>query len=142
MANIGDGFKDIFFAGIGALAITGEKAKEVVDQLIAKGEITVDQGKQLNSELTRKVGEAATNVRYATLEARMKAMSAEERAEFVAKAAEIADNINENSGKEAEAQAADANEAGGEDPIDVAPEAPASNDGADQGAPDQQASQQ
>lgn len=142
MANIGDGFKDIFFAGIGALAITGEKAKEVVDQLIAKGEITVDQGKQLNSELTRKVGEAATNVRYATLEARMKAMSAEERAEFVAKAAEIADNINENSGKEAEGQAADANEAGGEDPIDVAPEAPASNDGADQGAPDQQASQQ
>lgn len=142
MANIGDGFKDIFFAGIGALAITGEKAKEVVDQLIAKGEITVDQGKQLNSELTRKVGEAATNVRYATLEARMKAMSAEERAEFVAKAAEIADNINEKSEKEAEAQAADANEAGGEDPIDVAPEAPASNDGADQGAPDQQASQQ
>lgn len=142
MANIGDGFKDIFFAGIGALAITGEKAKEVVDQLIAKGEITVDQGKQLNSELTRKVGEAATNVRYATLEARMKAMSAEERAEFVAKAAEIADNINENSGKEAEAQAPDANEAGGEDPIDVAPEAPASNDGANQDAPDQQASQQ
>ncbi|HIT44555.1 MAG TPA: hypothetical protein IAC28_00480 [Candidatus Aphodovivens excrementavium] len=142
MANIGDGFKDIFFAGIGALAITGEKAKEVVDQLIAKGEITVDQGKQLNSELTRKVGEAATNVRYATIEARMKAMSAEERAEFVAKAAEIADNINEKSEKEAEAQAADANEAGGEDPIDVAPEAPASNDGADQGAPDQQASQQ
>ena len=71
MANIGDGFKDIFFAGIGALAITGEKAKEVVDQLIAKGEITVDQGKQINSELTRKVSETATNVRYATLEAVM-----------------------------------------------------------------------
>ena len=142
MANIGDGFKDIFFAGIGALAITGEKAKEVVDQLIAKGEITVDQGKQLNSELTRKVGEAATNVRYATLEARMKAMSAEERAEFVAKAAEIAENINEKSEKEAEAQATDANEADGEEPIDVASETSSSNDAADQGAPDQQASQQ
>ena len=109
MANIGDGFKDIFFAGIGALAITGEKAKEVVDQLIAKGEITVDQGKQINSELTRKVSETATNVRYATLEARMKAMSAEERTAFAAEA-------------EAEEQAAaepEAADAPTEEPIEV-----------------------
>ena len=109
MANIGDGFKDIFFAGIGALAITGEKAKEAVDQLIAKGEITVDQGKQINSELTRKVSETATNVRYATLEARMKAMSAEERTAFAAKAAEIAESINAQAAAaeaEAEEQAA------------------------------------
>ena len=26
MATIGDGFKDIFLAGVGAMAITGEKA--------------------------------------------------------------------------------------------------------------------
>ena len=129
MANIGDGFKDIFFAGIGALAITGEKAKEVVDQLIAKGEITVDQGKQLNSELTRKVGEAATNVRYATLEARMKAMSAEERAAFVAKTAEIAENINAKSQEEEAEQAAQETQEEGqeeasaeEEPIEVVPE--------------------
>ena len=32
--SIEDGFKDIFLAGVGALAITGEKAKEVVDTLI------------------------------------------------------------------------------------------------------------
>lgn len=125
MANIGDGFKDIFFAGIGALAITGEKAKEVVDQLIAKGEITVDQGKQINSELTRKVSETATNVRYATLEARMKAMSAEERTAFAAKAAEIAESINAQAATaevEAEEQAAaepEAADAPTEEPIEV-----------------------
>lgn len=105
MATIGDGFKDIFFAGIGALAITGEKAKEVVDQLIAKGEITVDQGKQINNELTRKVSETATNVRYATLEARMKAMTPEEREAFAAKAAEIAASINAQPEAAAEAAA-------------------------------------
>ena len=43
--SIEDGFKDIFLAGVGALAITGEKAKEVVDTLIEKGSITVEQGK-------------------------------------------------------------------------------------------------
>ena len=113
------------FAGIGALAITGEKAKEVVDQLIAKGEITVDQGKQINSELTRKVSETATNVRYATLEARMKAMSAEERTAFAAKAAEIAESINAQATAaeaEAEEQAAaepEAADAPTEEPIEV-----------------------
>ena len=37
MSNIGDGFKNIFLAGIGAMAYTGEKGKEVIDQLVAKG---------------------------------------------------------------------------------------------------------
>ena len=124
MANISDGFKDIFFAGVGALAITGEKAKDLVDQLIAKGELTVDQGKQINSELTRKVGEAATNVQYDVLKARMKAMSPEERTAFAAKAAELAETINaEAQQKEAEDGAAEQEGAApaAEEPIDVEP---------------------
>ena len=124
MANISDGFKDIFFAGVGALAITGEKAKDLVDQLIAKGELTVGQGKQINSELTRKVGEAATNVQYDVLKARMKAMSPEERTAFAAKAAELAETINaEAQQKEAEDEAAEQEEAApaAEEPIDVEP---------------------
>lgn len=114
MAGIGDGFKDIFFAGIGALAITGEKAKDLIDQLVAKGEITVDQGKQINSELKHKVAETATNVRYDVLEARMKAMSPEERAAFAAKAAEIAESANA-----ADAQAAEAEAAATEEVVEV-----------------------
>ncbi len=90
MATIGDGFKDIFLAGIGAMAIGAEKSKELVDQFIAKGEITVDQGKQINTELKHKAEEAAAEARYDLLEASMAAMTPEERAAFAAKAAEIA----------------------------------------------------
>lgn len=90
MTYFGDGFKDIFLAGIGALSMSGEKAKELVDRLIARGEITVEQGKSINSELKHKVEETACAVRYDLLEARMAAMTAQERAEFAAKAAEFA----------------------------------------------------
>ena len=50
-----DLFKKVFFAGIGALALTYEKANELVKDLVEKGRITVDQGKQLNEELKRVV---------------------------------------------------------------------------------------
>ncbi len=93
MTTIGDGFKDVFLAGIGAMAITAEKGKELVDQLIEKGELTVDQGKQINTELKHKAEVATTAVRDDVLEARMAAMTAEERAAFVAKAAEIAQKV-------------------------------------------------
>lgn len=91
MATIGDGFKDIFLAGIGVMAITAEKSKELVDQFIAKGEMTVDQGKQINTELEHKVEEAATAARYDLLEARMAAMTPDERAAFAKKAVEFAE---------------------------------------------------
>lgn len=94
MANLGDGFKDIFLAGIGAMAITGEKTKDLVEQLIAKGELTVDQGKQINTELRHKVEGVACTMRYDALEARMSMMTPEERAEFAAKAAEFAAKAN------------------------------------------------
>lgn len=90
MATIGDGFKDIFLAGIGAMAITAEKSKDLVDQLISKGELTVDQGKQINTELKHKAEDVARTLRYDALEARMAVMTPEERAAFAAKAAEIA----------------------------------------------------
>ena len=90
MATIGDGLKDVFLAGVGAMAITGEKAKGLVDTLIEKGAITVEQGKDINSELKRKAGETMEGVRFDALEARMSVMTPEEREAFAAKAAEIA----------------------------------------------------
>ena len=39
MSNIGDGFKNIFLAGIGAMAYTGEKGKELAKRGIEPGEI-------------------------------------------------------------------------------------------------------
>ena len=90
MSNIGDGFKNIFLAGIGALAYTGEKGKEVIDQLVEKGEITIEQGRELNEELQHKATDATATLREGALEAGMKAMTPEQRDEFVKKAAEIA----------------------------------------------------
>ncbi len=90
MSNIGDGFKNIFLAGIGALAYTGEKGKEIIDQLVAKGEITLEQGRELNEELQRKADETTKDLRESALESVMSMMSPEDRDKFAAKAAEIA----------------------------------------------------
>ena len=101
MSNIGDGFKNIFLAGIGAMAYTGEKGKEVIDQLVAKGELTLDQGKDLNDELRRKAGDATKGARESALEMAMRAMSPEERDLFAQKAAQIAKEQNEAAAKAA-----------------------------------------
>jgi len=57
MFNIGENLKNILLAGIGAVAMTTEKSKELIDELVKKGELTVEQGKVLNEELKRKVRE-------------------------------------------------------------------------------------
>ncbi|WEV72578.1 hypothetical protein [Bifidobacterium sp. ESL0790] len=52
--KLGDGLRKVFLAGVGALATTVEKGQEIVDDLVKKGELTVEQGKSLNSELKRR----------------------------------------------------------------------------------------
>ena len=51
MNNLSEELKKILLAGIGAVATTIEKSKDVVDELVKKGELTVEQGKTLNEEL-------------------------------------------------------------------------------------------
>lgn len=51
--DFGEGLKKIFLAGVGAVATTAETAKELVDDLVSKGELTMEQGKVLNEELRR-----------------------------------------------------------------------------------------
>lgn len=48
--------KNLLLAGIGSIAMTYEKGSVLVDELVKKGELTVNQGKQLNEELIRKMG--------------------------------------------------------------------------------------
>lgn len=57
MNNISDDLKKIMLVGIGAVATTAEKSKEVVDALVKKGELTVEQGKILNEELKHNIKE-------------------------------------------------------------------------------------
>jgi len=56
MEDHGFDFKHIFFAGIGAIAITAEKTHELVRELIEKGEMTVEQGTLINDELKSSIG--------------------------------------------------------------------------------------
>ncbi len=53
--NLSDNIKKFLLAGIGAMASTVDKSKEIVDDLVKKGEITVEQGKTLNEELKHSI---------------------------------------------------------------------------------------
>ena len=53
--DIGKDLKNILLAGIGAVAVTAEKSQALLDELVKKGELTVDQGKVLNEELRHNV---------------------------------------------------------------------------------------
>ena len=55
--DFGEGLRKVFLAGVGALATTVEKGQEIVDDLVKKGELTVEQGKALNTELKRNAEE-------------------------------------------------------------------------------------
>ncbi len=74
-----DELKKILLAGIGLTSMTYEKADGFVKELVEKGRITVDEGKELQSELKRKsqaeaqevldkVNAKTQNVQYATKE--------------------------------------------------------------------------
>ena len=128
MSNIGDGFKNIFLAGIGALAYTGEKGKEIIDMLVEKGEITLEQGKELSDELQRKAGDTASDLRQGAVEVLMRGMTSEERDEFIEAATKIAQKQNAEeaaAAAEAEPEGEDAIEADVVDESEPAPEAEA-----------------
>lgn len=81
MTNIEDLFKNLALAGVGAAAVGYEKAQAIVEELIKRGEMTVDEGKVFNAELQRKLKKEpmkASDVDVA-------AMSGEERAELLKK---------------------------------------------------------
>ena len=88
--NFGDGLKDIFLAGVGAMALTGEKSKEIVDKLIAKGELSVEQGKEINQELTRKATDTVSKFRGEALAQFFDTLSDDERKEFVEQVTKLA----------------------------------------------------
>ena len=50
MDGLGENLKKVMLAGVGAVAVTAEKSKELLDEMVKKGELTVEQGKVLNEE--------------------------------------------------------------------------------------------
>ena len=65
MEKLGSGLKKVLLAGIGAVAVTGEKSKELLDEMVKKGELTVEQGKALNEELKHNI-KSKVNVKVKT----------------------------------------------------------------------------
>ena len=57
VTSIGEELKKLILLGIGATAMSAEKAKELIDELIKKGALTLEQGKVLNEELKHNLKE-------------------------------------------------------------------------------------
>lgn len=58
MDQLSDGIRKLILAGIGAVAATKEKSEVILDELVKKGELTVEQGKVLNEELNHNIKDA------------------------------------------------------------------------------------
>lgn len=113
--SLTDGLRTVFLAGVGAMATTAEKGKEVVDELVRKGELTVDQGKALNTELSRKAEDTAksafTSARSAfddardtVTRARLSAMSEAERKAYVERVVALSAELDEKGTSDSEAK--------------------------------------
>ena len=74
-----DELKKVLLAGIGLTALTYDKAEKFVKELMDKGRLTLDEGKELQSELKRKsqaeaegllgqIKEKSQSLQYATKE--------------------------------------------------------------------------
>ncbi len=118
--DLGDGLRTVLLAGVGAIATGAEKSQQIIEELVKKGELTVEQGKSLNEELTRKATKAASETQDTFLRTFLERMSAEERAEYARKVADMSSEIDartttveievEEATDEAEAEEPEANE--------------------------------
>lgn len=54
--------KSLFLAGVGSAAYTYEKASDLIENLIKKGQLTVEEGKELTEELKRNIKEKTEKV--------------------------------------------------------------------------------
>ena len=79
---LGDGLKKLVLMGIGAAALTAEKSQQIVDELVKRGEITVEQGKELNQELKRNVKKSFDDI---AAEAEVKKAEVEKEADTLEK---------------------------------------------------------
>lgn len=61
--------KNILLAGIGAVYQTYEKAEEVLNEMVKKGQLTVNQAKELNEELKKKVETSKPSTDKETIDA-------------------------------------------------------------------------
>ena len=83
--KLSEDMKKIVLLGVGAAALTAEKSKELIEELVKKGELSIEQGKVLNEEIKHhiqtKVSDAKDEVsrtRMNLLQDQIKRLSPEE----------------------------------------------------------------
>ena len=126
--NFGDGLKTIFLAGVGAIATTAEKSSEIISDLVKKGKLTVEQGKELNKDMQQnlksKMAEAGFDIDE--MSQRVTKMSADELAklkEAIASAEKSLTDRLKKAEEDAEAEAEDVVEDAADEACDAACEA-------------------
>ncbi|HJA12932.1 MAG TPA: hypothetical protein H9799_08315 [Candidatus Mediterraneibacter merdipullorum] len=62
MDKFSENMKKVILAGIGAAASTAEKSKDFLEEMVEKGELTVEQGKVLNEELKHNIRQKVREV--------------------------------------------------------------------------------
>lgn len=58
MLDLGENLRKLILAGVGVAAVTKEKGADVLNELVQKGELTIEQGKVLNEELKHNIKDA------------------------------------------------------------------------------------
>ena len=62
-----DELKKIFLAGVGMTSTSIEKAEKLINEMVEKGRVTVQEGKELQTELTRKASGIVPATKAATM---------------------------------------------------------------------------
>lgn len=76
--HISEEMEKVLLLGIGAAATTAEKSKELLDTLVEKGELTIEQGKVVNEELKRKAKNKDNSLRKDLIHTIMERLTPEE----------------------------------------------------------------
>ncbi|MDD3224295.1 MAG: hypothetical protein PHX70_06245 [Clostridium sp.] len=58
-----DQLKNALLAGLGSAAYTYEKASKVIDDMVEKGKLTIDEGKELSQELKQNIVQKSEKIK-------------------------------------------------------------------------------
>lgn len=58
--------KSALLAGLGSAAYTYEKASKVIDEMVVKGKLTLEEGKDLSQELKKNITEKGDKIKPVT----------------------------------------------------------------------------
>lgn len=83
--DLANELKKVILAGVGAAAMTTEAASKLGEELVKKGEMTVEQGKALNEELKRTLSTAGEKDSVDTILKAADSLTPEQKAELIEK---------------------------------------------------------